>query len=139
MTVPSPSGLASVPRLTRAPANLWLDADGRIRDAEAGACSWLAYDRTQLVGCHVSLVLPALNGEAMTPETDISPRLALLGGLGVGLKARRGSGQEVACRLRLERVLTDDGPMVCVELHPLGEPAERSFGASRTPFPLSAQ
>ncbi|MFO1320490.1 MAG: hypothetical protein U1F52_12815 [Burkholderiales bacterium] len=119
-------------------ARLWLDAAGLICHVDGGTDAMLGYERTELLAHHVSSVLPALEGNAMTAAADIAPRLTLFGECGVRLKARHATGKDVPCRLRVERIPTDGGPMVCVDLERVEMPQEAGFGTAHSPFARSA-
>lgn len=130
---------SSEPSTPSATARLWLDAEGCIRDVGDGTGSMLGYERQDLIAHHVSDVLPALAGSAMTAATQVTPRLALFSECGVRLKARHADGGEIPCRLRVERHDAEDEPGVRLDLERVDTPVAKGFGPARSPFPRSPQ
>lgn len=120
-------------------ARLWLDAEGCIRDVGAGTASMLGYERQDLVARHISEVLPALGGSALTTATQVTPRLTLFSECGVRLKARHALGGDVPCRLRIGRQGAGDEPGVCLDLERVDPPDPKGFGHARSPFPRTPQ
>ena len=115
----------------------WVDATAVSMFGVPGKLRDLWFDRRlrALKKRHGWFPLIALN---QTAAADIAPRLTLFGECGVRLKARHATGKDVPCRLRVERIPTDGGPMVCVDLERVEMPQEAGFGTAHSPFARSA-
>lgn len=96
-------------------ATIALDDNGFIK-ACSTACEMLfGYRHTELLGCHVSLLLPKLEGVALIIGNEINPRLKYLCHCAIPFLARRRDGGVFSGEVFFNRLNnTDTGVQVIV-------------------------
>lgn len=85
-------------------ATIELDAHGVIQDCSATCEQVLGYARAELLGRHVSLVVPKLLGIELLKQDQINPRLAFLCHCAIPFRARRRDGGSIAAQLFINRL-----------------------------------
>ena len=85
-------------------ATIELDAHGVIQDCSATCEQVLGYARTELLGRHVSLLVPTLEGIELLKQNQINPRLAYLCHCAIPFRARRRDGNSISTQLFLNRL-----------------------------------
>ncbi len=85
-------------------AVLALDGDGVIWDCNCATETVLKYHRSELLGRHISILLPELRGSRLTRDGQLSPRLHLLCCSGRIFQAVARDGELFASELCLTRL-----------------------------------
>lgn len=85
-------------------ATVELDAQGVIQDCSAAFEEMLGYSRAELVGRHVSLLLPKLEGAELLRQNQVNPRLAYLCRCAIPFRAKRRDGESFATQLFINRL-----------------------------------
>ncbi len=97
-----PSGIPEVRIIDL--ATLTLDDLGMIRDCSRACEQVLGYLPDELVGRHISMILPQLPNADLVQEGRINPRLAFLCHCAFAFRARRRDGQTFASELFINRL-----------------------------------
>ena len=85
-------------------ATIELDAQGVIQDCSATCEQVLGYARAELLGLHVSLLVPKLEGIELLKQNQINPRLAYLCHCAIPFRARRRDGDSIVTQLFINRL-----------------------------------
>lgn len=94
-------------------ATLALDDTGLIRDCSAAAERLFEYRRDDVLGRHVSALLPALAATELTRGEAVDPRLAYLSRF-IPFEARRRDGERFSCELFFNSLRNPGGPPLLV-------------------------
>jgi PAS domain S-box-containing protein len=81
-----------------------LDDGGLIRDCSADCESLFGYKQAELVGQHVSLLLPQLHGVDLVKGGEINPRLKYLCHCAIPFQVRRRDGHNFAGEVFFNRL-----------------------------------
>lgn len=73
-------------------ATIALDDDGLIQSCSTSCEQLFGYRNAELLGCHVSLLLPKLEGVALVISNEINPRLKYLCHCAIPFLAKRRDG-----------------------------------------------
>lgn len=106
-------------------AVLNLDDMGVIQDGSHACTQIFGYPLAELVGKHVSLLLPDLPHAGLVSDGRILPRLAYLCRCGVAFQARHRSGTRFASELFVNRL---DCHNVVMLVRCLGSPPQAGLG-----------
>ena len=85
-------------------ATIALDDRGLIQDCSTTCERVLGYARTELVGRHISLLIPKLEGIELVKQNQINPRLAYLCHCAIPFRTRRRDGNSFASQLFINRL-----------------------------------
>jgi PAS domain S-box-containing protein len=85
-------------------ATIALDDQGLIQDCSSACEQVLGYLRTELLGRHVSMLVPKLEGIELVKQNQINPRLAYLCHCAIPFRARRRDGNSFASQLFINRL-----------------------------------
>ena len=85
-------------------ATIALDDQGLIQDCSSACEQVSGYPRAELVGRHVSMLVPKLEGMELVKQNQINPRLAFLCHCAIPFRAMRRDGKSFATRLFINRL-----------------------------------
>ena len=85
-------------------ATIALDDDGLIKTCSSSCEKLFGYPRTELLGHHVSLLLPKLEGVALVISNEVNPRLKYLCHCAIPFLARRRDGRMFAGEVFFNRL-----------------------------------
>jgi PAS domain S-box-containing protein len=86
------------------PATIALDDKGVIQDCSSTCEQEFGYPRAELLGRHVSLLVPKLEHTELVKQNQINPRLAYLCHCGIPFRTRRRDGNSFASQLFIHRL-----------------------------------
>lgn len=85
-------------------ATLALNDDGLIQGCSSACEKIFGYKQTELLGRHVSMLLPKLEGVVLVSRNEINPRLKYLCHCAIPFLAKRRDGRNFAGEVFLNRV-----------------------------------
>jgi PAS domain S-box-containing protein len=85
-------------------ATITLDDEGLIQDCSSTCEQAFGYPRAELLGRHVSLLVPKLEGTELVKQNHINSRLAFLCHCAIPFRARRRDGSSFASQLFFNRL-----------------------------------
>jgi PAS domain S-box-containing protein len=85
-------------------ATIALDDEGLIQDCSSTCEQVFGYPRAALLGRHISLLVPKLEGTELVKQNQINPRLAFLCHCAIPFRARQRDGNSFASQLFFNRL-----------------------------------
>jgi PAS domain S-box-containing protein len=85
-------------------ATIAMDDQGLIQDCSSACEQVLGYPRTELLGRHVSMLVPKLEGIELVRQNQINPRLAYLCHCAIPFRTKRRDGRSFPSQLFISRL-----------------------------------